>query len=50
MSIFRNICAHDERLYNTKLKGTEINSSDRHQLFSLIKVECYLSHYNQRET
>lgn len=29
ISIFRNICAHDERLYNTKLKN-EIISSEIH--------------------
>lgn len=37
MSIFRNICAHDERLYNTKLKGTEIISSSIHNELGLTK-------------
>ena len=31
MSIFRNICAHDERLYNTKLGRVEIVSGNIHQ-------------------
>lgn len=35
MSIFRNICAHDERLYNTKLGKLEIISGSIHTRLSI---------------
>ena len=35
MSIFRNICAHDERLYNTKMDNLEIVSGPIHRRLTI---------------
>jgi len=37
MSLFRNICAHDERLYNTKLNGVEIKAGPIHAELQICK-------------
>ena len=37
MSIFRNICAHDERLYSTKLNGIEIKAGPIHTELQICK-------------
>lgn len=38
MSIFRNICAHDERLYNSKLGTTEIVTGPIHTRLAIPRV------------
>ena len=39
MSIFRNICAHDERLYNTKLQNIEIKAGTIHSSLNINKLQ-----------